>query len=172
MATRIVTSAVTGSSNVLLKDIFLKKIRFLLSTCTANGECCLSNTNVLRLWKIEARLSVCIFYYYCGVKIKNCCFFLGNRRLFGSYRSRDFAAPDGCDIVDHFDRLVQGGSLRIDAQQRRVILRLAQLQLTLKTYSNRTYLNTTTLESKDEHIQRQDGKTSIFTAKNVNSLSY
>ncbi|XP_078799120.1 lactation elevated protein 1 homolog B isoform X2 [Oryzias latipes] len=126
MATRIVTSAVTGSSNVLLKDIFLKKIRFLLSTCTANG----------------------------------------NRRLFGSYRSRDFAAPDGCDIVDHFDRLVQGGSLRIDAQQRRVILRLAQLQLTLKTYSNRPYLNTTTMESNDESIQRQDGKTSIFTAKN------
>uniref|UniRef100_H2ME58 AFG1 like ATPase b n=1 Tax=Oryzias latipes TaxID=8090 RepID=H2ME58_ORYLA len=74
--------------------------------------------------------------------------------------------PDGCDIVDHFDRLVQGGSLRIDAQQRRVILRLAQLQLTLKTYSNRPYLNTTTMESNDESIQRQDGKTSIFTAKN------
>ncbi|XP_024147533.1 lactation elevated protein 1 homolog B isoform X4 [Oryzias melastigma] len=121
MATRIVAPVVICSSNILLKNTFLKKTCFLLSTCTAT-----------RNW-----------------------------RSFGSSRSRHCPASDGCDIVGHFDRLVQAGSLRRDAQQRRVVLRLAQLQLTLKTYSNRIYLKSTTLESKDES---NHGKSSIFTA--------
>ncbi|XP_065820189.1 LOW QUALITY PROTEIN: lactation elevated protein 1 homolog B [Labrus bergylta] len=41
----------------------------------------------------------------------------------------------------HYDILVQHGSLRKDAQQREVFLQLAQLQQTLKNYSNSIYLN-------------------------------
>ncbi|XP_024147532.1 lactation elevated protein 1 homolog B isoform X3 [Oryzias melastigma] len=128
MATRIVAPVVICSSNILLKNTFLKKTCFLLSTCTAT-----------RNW-----------------------------RSFGSSRSRHCPASDGCDIVGHFDRLVQAGSLRRDAQQRRVVLRLAQLQLTLKTYSNRIYLKSTTLESKDES---NHGKSSIFTAVIVTDIA-
>ncbi|XP_038137554.1 lactation elevated protein 1 homolog B [Cyprinodon tularosa] len=49
---------------------------------------------------------------------------------------------DSGDIVGHFERLVQRGSLTTDAQQRYVLQRLAVLQQNLKTYSNSFDLNT------------------------------
>ncbi|XP_028296113.1 lactation elevated protein 1 homolog B-like [Gouania willdenowi] len=44
------------------------------------------------------------------------------------------------DTVAHFDRLIQGGSLKRDTQQRRVLQQLAHLQHTMKSYSNSHFL--------------------------------
>ncbi|XP_018528143.1 lactation elevated protein 1 homolog B [Lates calcarifer] len=69
----------------------------------------------------------------------------------------------------HYDRLVQCGSLREDAQQRYVLQRLAQLQHTLKTYSNSVYLNPPPprLDPKDDNSQPQKVKgPSMTTAEN------
>ncbi|KAF0023599.1 hypothetical protein F2P81_024229 [Scophthalmus maximus] len=53
------------------------------------------------------------------------------------------AAADVCassETIEHYDRLVQCGSLREDAQQRHVVRQLAQLQHTLRENSNSTHL--------------------------------
>uniref|UniRef100_I3K6H0 AFG1 like ATPase b n=1 Tax=Oreochromis niloticus TaxID=8128 RepID=I3K6H0_ORENI len=74
--------------------------------------------------------------------------------------SSDPAAADTCgssETLVHFDSLVQGGFLRRDAQQRRVLLQLAQLQHTLKSYSNSIYLNPPILNSKDDSSQHHSG---------------
>ncbi|XP_013865464.1 lactation elevated protein 1 homolog B isoform X2 [Austrofundulus limnaeus] len=60
------------------------------------------------------------------------------------------------DIVDHFDHLVQRGSMRGDAQQRYVLQRLAHLQKTLKSYSNSVYLNAPTTQSEGNSCQTQN----------------
>lgn len=66
--------------------------------------------------------------------------------------------PALSDITGHYDRLVQSGSLKVDAQQRGVIQQLAQLQHTLKNYSNSVYLNPPPpkLNSKDDNMLPQD----------------
>ncbi|XP_030261104.1 lactation elevated protein 1 homolog B isoform X2 [Sparus aurata] len=55
------------------------------------------------------------------------------------------SAADVCTLshsaTGHYDRLVQCGSLREDAQQRDVVQQLAQLQHSLKNYNNSIYLN-------------------------------
>ncbi|KAM9339240.1 lactation elevated protein 1 homolog B [Symphorus nematophorus] len=69
------------------------------------------------------------------------------------------AAADICassETIGHYDRLVQCGSLRADVQQRDAVQQLAQLQKTLKNYSNSVYLNTPPperLNTKDDHSQ-------------------
>ncbi|KAI3364263.1 hypothetical protein L3Q82_011070, partial [Scortum barcoo] len=45
------------------------------------------------------------------------------------------------DIIGHYDRLVQSGTLRTDTQQKDVVRQLARLQHILKGYSNSIYLN-------------------------------
>ncbi|XP_005731051.1 lactation elevated protein 1 homolog B isoform X2 [Pundamilia nyererei] len=73
-----------------------------------------------------------------------------------SFCSSDPPAADTCgssETLVHFDSLVQGGFLRRDAQQRRVLQQLAQLQHTLKSYSNSIYLNQDILNSKDDSSQ-------------------
>ncbi|KAL3979694.1 nicotinamide/nicotinate riboside kinase [Sarotherodon galilaeus] len=74
--------------------------------------------------------------------------------------SSDPGAADTCgssETLVHFDSLVQGGFLRRDAQQRRVLQQLAQLQHTLKSYSNSIYLNPPILNSKDDISQHHSG---------------
>ncbi|XP_029966383.1 lactation elevated protein 1 homolog B isoform X2 [Salarias fasciatus] len=61
----------------------------------------------------------------------------GSRR----WRTCDSRSSDSAEAVSHFDGLVQGGRLRTDAQQRRVLQQLAQLQHSLRTYSNSGYLS-------------------------------
>lgn len=61
-----------------------------------------------------------------------------------SISSSEPPAADVCaaaEPLSHYDRLVQCGYLRKDPQQRHVLQQLAQLQLTLKNYSNTIYLN-------------------------------
>lgn len=74
--------------------------------------------------------------------------------------SSDPPAADTCgssETLVHFDSLVQGGFLRRDAQQRLVLQQLAQLQHTLKSYSNSIYLNQDILNSKDDSSQHHSG---------------
>ncbi|MED6277249.1 hypothetical protein CHARACLAT_011252 [Characodon lateralis] len=67
------------------------------------------------------------------------------------------------DIVVHFERLVQSGSLTRDTQQRYVLQRLALLQQSLKNYTDSLYLNPTQ-QSKDHSRQPQkDGATTAQT---------
>uniref|UniRef100_A0A3P9NDI0 AFG1 like ATPase b n=1 Tax=Poecilia reticulata TaxID=8081 RepID=A0A3P9NDI0_POERE len=63
------------------------------------------------------------------------------------------------DIVDHFERLVQSGSLKKDAQQKYVLQRLALLQQTLKTFTNRMYLNPLSTQHYKDH---SSGKTMLM----------
>uniref|UniRef100_A0A3P9NDC1 AFG1 like ATPase b n=1 Tax=Poecilia reticulata TaxID=8081 RepID=A0A3P9NDC1_POERE len=58
------------------------------------------------------------------------------------------------DIVDHFERLVQSGSLKKDAQQKYVLQRLALLQQTLKTFTNRMYLNPLSTQHYKDHSRQ------------------
>lgn len=55
-------------------------------------------------------------------------------------------------IVGHYDRLVECGTLRENVHQKYVIQQLAQLQHTLKNYSNSMYLSllTSTINSNDD----------------------
>ncbi|KAK5612608.1 hypothetical protein CRENBAI_010699, partial [Crenichthys baileyi] len=79
--------------------------------------------------------------------------------------SSDSPAADICgsgDIVVHFERLVQSGSLTRDTQQRYVLHRLALLQQSLKNYTDRLYLNPTQ-QSKDH--SRQPQKNDATTAQ-------
>ncbi|XP_019126698.2 lactation elevated protein 1 homolog B [Larimichthys crocea] len=65
-------------------------------------------------------------------------------RTCSSSSSSEPPAADVCalsETIGHYDRLVQCGSLREDALQRDVVQQLAQLQHTLKNYSNSVYLN-------------------------------
>ncbi|TKS75589.1 Lactation elevated protein 1 -like protein B [Collichthys lucidus] len=65
-------------------------------------------------------------------------------RTCSSSSSSEPPAADICafsETIGHYDRLVQCGSLREDALQRDVVQQLAQLQHTLKNYSNSVYLN-------------------------------
>ncbi|TDH00494.1 hypothetical protein EPR50_G00188880 [Perca flavescens] len=66
--------------------------------------------------------------------------------------SNESPAADICAFSGHYDRLVQCGSLRKDAQQRSVLQQLAQLQHTLENYRNSIYLNLPPprLNSKDD----------------------
>ncbi|XP_022046129.2 lactation elevated protein 1 homolog B isoform X1 [Acanthochromis polyacanthus] len=78
-------------------------------------------------------------------------------------------AADNCvssETIQHFDRLVQGGHLRKDFQQRHVIQQLAQLQHTMKTYSNSIYLNSPRSSSQDDSSKPQTG---IMPAENKSS---
>lgn len=64
-------------------------------------------------------------------------------------------------IVGHYDRLAQCGTLREDIHQKYVIQQLAQLQHTLKNYSNSMYLSllTSMLNSNDgksHHMLHKD----------------
>lgn len=52
-------------------------------------------------------------------------------------------------IKDHYERLVQSGSLRSDTQQSLVLQQLAQLQASLKNYSNSIYLS----HASAQHLQ-------------------
>ncbi|XP_069577776.1 lactation elevated protein 1 homolog B [Brachyistius frenatus] len=73
--------------------------------------------------------------------------------------SSDSPTADVCgsaETLGHFDRLVRCGSLRKDAQQRRVLQQLAQLQHTVKTYSNGIYLNPHS--SKDDGIRPDEAE--------------
>ncbi|XP_069014257.1 lactation elevated protein 1 homolog B [Embiotoca jacksoni] len=71
--------------------------------------------------------------------------------------SSDSPTADVCgSALGHFDRLVRCGSLRKDAQQRRVLQQLAQLQHTVKTYSNGIYLNPHS--SKDDGIRPDEAE--------------
>ncbi|XP_026197998.1 lactation elevated protein 1 homolog B isoform X2 [Anabas testudineus] len=74
--------------------------------------------------------------------------------------SPESPATDVCASADplaHYDRLVQCGSLRKDAQQRHLLQELAQLQLALKNYSTSIYLNPppARLDVKDNNSQLQ-----------------
>lgn len=76
-------------------------------------------------------------------------------------------AADFCpfsESVGHYNRLVQCGSLREDAQQRHVLQQLVHLQQTLSDYSNNIYLipPPPTLNSKDEKVK----DSCITTAEN------
>ncbi|XP_035535022.1 lactation elevated protein 1 homolog B [Morone saxatilis] len=77
-------------------------------------------------------------------------------------------AADVCGSVGRYDRLVQRGSLRKDAQQRDVVQRLAQLQLTLRDYSNSIYLNPPPPrpDSKDDSGQLPGDKTHATAESN------
>ncbi|XP_014849396.1 PREDICTED: lactation elevated protein 1 [Poecilia mexicana] len=73
------------------------------------------------------------------------------------FSSSDTSATDlrgSGDIVDHFERLVQSGSLKKDAQQKYVLQRLALLQQTLKTYTNRMYLNPLSTQHYKDHSRQ------------------
>lgn len=63
------------------------------------------------------------------------------------------------ETVEHYDRLVHGGFLNKDTQQRRVLQQLVQLQHTLKTYSNSIYLNSPRVNPTDASSQHQSGIT-------------
>lgn len=74
--------------------------------------------------------------------------------------SPESPATDVCASAEplaHYDRLVQCGSLRKDAQQRHLLQELAQLQLALKNYSTSIYLNPppARLDVKDNNSQLQ-----------------
>ncbi|XP_015225080.1 PREDICTED: lactation elevated protein 1 [Cyprinodon variegatus] len=71
---------------------------------------------------------------------------------------------DSGDIVGHFERLVQRGSLTTDAQQRYVLQRLAVLQQNLKTYSNSFDLNT---QQRTDHVSDQTVKLQLYSAQSV-----
>ncbi|XP_076612019.1 lactation elevated protein 1 homolog B [Chaetodon auriga] len=77
--------------------------------------------------------------------------------------SSESPAADICassESTGHYDRLVQCGSLREDAQQREVLQRLSQLQHTLKNYTNSVYLNPPPqrLNSTDDNSQLPNDK--------------
>ncbi|XP_078130369.1 lactation elevated protein 1 homolog B isoform X3 [Sander vitreus] len=83
--------------------------------------------------------------------------------------STESPAADICAFSGHYDRLVQCGSLRKDAQQRSVLQQLAQLQHTLENYSNSIYLNPPPprLNSNDDISQLpKDKEQHITTAEN------
>ncbi|CAJ1078134.1 lactation elevated protein 1 homolog B-like [Xyrichtys novacula] len=75
--------------------------------------------------------------------------------------SSSSCSPDSpvADAKRHYDHLVQCGALREDAQQRFVTERLAQLQQTLKSYSNGIYLNPAPagVNQKDDKREHQKG---------------
>ncbi|XP_071335495.1 lactation elevated protein 1 homolog B [Trachinotus anak] len=77
------------------------------------------------------------------------------------------AVSTSAETIEHYDRLVQCGSLRTDAQQRRVLQQLAQLQHTLKKYSNDMYLSPPPprLDLKDDELQK-DKNPDTTTAEN------
>ncbi|CAN9507838.1 unnamed protein product [Ophioblennius macclurei] len=75
---------------------------------------------------------------------------------------------DSDGTVSHFDGLVQGGRLRTDAQQRRVLQQLSNLQQTLKTYSNSIYLSAPEPGSEGGKSQNPHGETSANTHKEPN----
>lgn len=88
--------------------------------------------------------------------------------------SSSFSSSSGSETVGHYDHLVQCGSLRKDAQQRHVLQQLAQLQHTLKTYSNSKYLNPPPqrLDPKDDKSQHQQDKDpNIMTYENKGDTS-
>ncbi|XP_049446271.1 lactation elevated protein 1 homolog B [Epinephelus fuscoguttatus] len=64
-------------------------------------------------------------------------------------------AADISALSGHYDRLVQSGSLRKDAEQGKVLRQLGELQHILKNYSNSVYLNPPPprLDSKDDGSQ-------------------
>ncbi|XP_059212198.1 lactation elevated protein 1 homolog B isoform X2 [Centropristis striata] len=70
-------------------------------------------------------------------------------------------AADICHLSGRYDRLVQRGSLRKDAQQRTVLQQLAQLQHTMENYSNSIYMNPPPprLNSKDDNKDPQSKTT-------------
>ncbi|XP_070782439.1 lactation elevated protein 1 homolog B [Enoplosus armatus] len=85
--------------------------------------------------------------------------------------SSESSAADICassETIAHYDRLVQRGSLRKDAQQRDVFQQLAQLQHTLKNYSNSIYLNTPSprLNKNTNNQLPKDKEPHITTAEN------
>lgn len=102
--------------------------------------------------------------------------------------SSSSSEPPAADIgalsetIGHYDRLVQCGSLREDALQRDVAQQLAQLQHTLKNYSNSVYLNpppprlhskdnSQLAKDKDPHSTSDENKGGGSTAE-VKGLSY
>ncbi|XP_073349035.1 lactation elevated protein 1 homolog B [Pagrus major] len=66
----------------------------------------------------------------------------------------------------HYDRLVQCGSLREDAQQRDVVQQLAQLQHSLKDYNNSIYLN-----PPPPRVNSKDGTSQLPKDKQPNVAS-
>ncbi|XP_030576957.1 lactation elevated protein 1 homolog B [Archocentrus centrarchus] len=83
---------------------------------------------------------------------------------FASSCSSDSPAADrsgSSETVEHYDRLIQGGFLRRDTQQRRVLQQLVQLQHTLKTYSNSVYLNSPRVNPTKTSRQHQRGITAV-----------
>lgn len=68
----------------------------------------------------------------------------------------DSPAADCCcgDIVGHFERLVQRGSLTTDAQQRYVLQRLALMQQSLNTYTKSMNLNLPPTQHYKDHSRK------------------
>ncbi|KAM4712654.1 lactation elevated protein 1 homolog B [Anableps anableps] len=101
---------------------------------------------------------VCLLTQSCTAECSSC-WRLFSPSVSSRSSSSDSAAADLCgsgDIVGHFERLVQRGSLTTDVQQRYVLQRLALLQQSLKTYTNNTYLNLPpTQHCKDHSMQPQ-----------------
>uniref|UniRef100_A0A8D3B2M7 AFG1 like ATPase b n=1 Tax=Scophthalmus maximus TaxID=52904 RepID=A0A8D3B2M7_SCOMX len=114
MAARTVPSAVRGFVKCFLKDSALgsRKVCSLSASCAGKGD-----TSRRR----------------CSSSASAC----------SSSSEAAAAAADVCassETIEHYDRLVQCGSLREDAQQRHVVRQLAQLQHTLRENSNSTHL--------------------------------
>lgn len=82
-----------------------------------------------------------------------------------SAASRSSHSAACSETVGHFERLVQCGSLREDAQQRHVLQQLVQLQDKLKTYSNSVYLNPPRLNLEDDDSSQNDKGHRISTAE-------
>ncbi|KAM8725377.1 lactation elevated protein 1 homolog B isoform 2-T2 [Acanthopagrus schlegelii] len=80
------------------------------------------------------------------------------------------SAADVCALshsaTGHYDRLVQCGSLREDAQQRDVVQQLAQLQHSLKNYNNSIYLN-----PPPPRVNPKDGRGRLPKDKHPNMAS-
>ncbi|XP_072218348.1 lactation elevated protein 1 homolog B [Leuresthes tenuis] len=132
MATYAVRPAVRCSLNFLLKG----SAPCVRKTCLLSSSCAAKGYSSCRTFRSSA----------------SCCY-------------SDSATADvhgSGDAVGHFDRQVQSGSLITDVQQRHVIQKLAHLQHTLKTYSNRIYLNPPTKKSKDASSPK---KSCITTAE-------
>lgn len=74
------------------------------------------------------------------------------------------------EVDGHYDRLVQCGTLRGDAHQKYVVQQLAQLQHTMKTYSNHMYLSllasTLTRSNDDKSRPTLDEDPHVIPAEN------
>ena len=94
------------------------------------------------------------FYYIVGFTVDT-----GGTSLQSSYSTKS-TTPDThvfSKMVAHYDDLTQRGTLREDGHQRDVLQHLAQLQHTIKSYSNEIYLDVPTPnENNSTHRKEKD----------------